>query len=33
VVEKPVRSERLLELVKSVMEKPARKLPGRGNRP
>jgi CheY-like chemotaxis protein len=33
VLEKPVRSERLLELVKDVIAKPARKLPGRGNRP
>ena len=33
VLEKPVRSERLLELVKDVMEKPARNLPGRGSRP
>lgn len=33
VLEKPVRSERLLELVKDVMGKPARKLPSRGNRP
>ena len=29
VLEKPVRSERLLELVKDVLERPARKLPER----
>ena len=30
VLEKPVRSERLLELVGSVMANPPRQLPGRG---
>ena len=30
VIEKPVRSEQLLELVSSVMAKPARTLPTRG---
>jgi DNA-binding NtrC family response regulator len=33
VIEKPVRSERLLELVKDVMAKPPRRLPERDRQP
>jgi DNA-binding NtrC family response regulator len=33
VIEKPVRNERLLELVKAALEAPTRKMPGAGRSP